>query len=278
MGNAGTAPQPSARFSERVHDYLRYRPHYPPEMVPAVAAATGLTSAWVVADIGSGTGFSAEPFLRNGNPVVGIEPNGDMRKAGDFYLADYASFSSQQATAEATGLADRSVDAVCVGQALHWFDIAQARAEWARILRGRRAVLVMWNRRRNAASRFMGEYEDFLRSYGTDYRDVSRTVSDKARLAALFDDGRFVVRRLDNEQRLQGYDDVLGRVLSASYMPKPGMAGHTEMKAQLRALYDRHATEGHITFVYDTWLYMGTVGATGVANWLALDEQNSNDT
>ena len=43
----------------------------------------------VIADIGSGTGLSARLFLVNGNRVYGIEPNREMREAGELLLAGY---------------------------------------------------------------------------------------------------------------------------------------------------------------------------------------------
>jgi len=58
----------------------------------------------VIADIGSGTGFLSELFLKNGNRVYGIEPNKDMRQAGEDYLASYDAFSSIEGSAEATTL------------------------------------------------------------------------------------------------------------------------------------------------------------------------------
>ncbi|MBC7623882.1 MAG: SAM-dependent methyltransferase, partial [Aeromicrobium sp.] len=69
-----TQPKPNAttRFSDRVADYIKYRPHYPVEILDLLSANCGLTPESVIADIGSGTGFLAELYLDNGNPVVGV--------------------------------------------------------------------------------------------------------------------------------------------------------------------------------------------------------------
>src|ERR1700736_6167653 len=75
------------RFSNRVADYVRYRPGYPAEVLILLRSDCGLRSGHVVADIGSGTGFLSELFLKNGNRVYGIEPNEGMRAAGEEYLA-----------------------------------------------------------------------------------------------------------------------------------------------------------------------------------------------
>jgi hypothetical protein len=47
---------PTTRFSNRVADYVRWRPSYPPEVVRLLREDLGMTPEWVVADIGSGRG------------------------------------------------------------------------------------------------------------------------------------------------------------------------------------------------------------------------------
>ena len=79
----------------------------------------GLRPGHVIADMGSGRGLLSELFLRNGNRVYGIEPNKDMRAAGEGYLAEYDGFSSIDGSAETTTLSEASVDFVTAGQAFH---------------------------------------------------------------------------------------------------------------------------------------------------------------
>ena len=61
--------RPTERFSDRVADYVRYRPGYPPELLECLRRNCGLKPQWVVADVGSGTGLLAKIFLENGNRV-----------------------------------------------------------------------------------------------------------------------------------------------------------------------------------------------------------------
>jgi len=100
------------RFSNRVADYLRYRPGYPTGVRDVLRAECAIKSGHVIADIGSGTGFLSEVFLKNGNRVFGIEPNEEMRKAGEEYLASYDGFVSIDGSAESTTLDDASVNFV----------------------------------------------------------------------------------------------------------------------------------------------------------------------
>ena len=92
------------RFSNRVENYVRYRPGYPKAIVDLLREACGLTSESVVADVGSGTGKLAELFLKRGNQVFGVEPNKEMREAGERLLKDFPNFTSIEGTAEATTL------------------------------------------------------------------------------------------------------------------------------------------------------------------------------
>jgi SAM-dependent methyltransferase len=100
-----SSPQSTVRFSDRVADYVRYRPGYPPETLDLLRDAVGLTTQSVVADIGSGTGISTELLLRSGAEVYGVEPNDPMRAAAEAQLAANPRFHSVRGTAEATTLA-----------------------------------------------------------------------------------------------------------------------------------------------------------------------------
>src|SRR5271154_1515768 len=126
---------PTARFSSRVEKYVRYRPSYPKEVVALLGKQCGLTAESVIADVASGTGIFTRLLLENGNRVFGVEPNAEMRRAGEEYLAAFPRFTSVAGTAEATTLPDHSVDIVTAAQAAHWFDRAKARREFVRILK-----------------------------------------------------------------------------------------------------------------------------------------------
>src|SRR2546423_525791 len=94
----------TSRFSDRVENYVRYRPGYPLEVLEALKSECGFTPADVVADIASGTGIWTRMLLENGNSVFGIEPNLEMREAGERLLASFSNPTSVAGTAEATTL------------------------------------------------------------------------------------------------------------------------------------------------------------------------------
>src|SRR5665213_3865906 len=108
------------RFSSRVENYVRYRPAYPPDVVELLKSECGLTRDSIVADVAFGTGIFTRLLLENGNRVMGVEPNDNMRRAGEEFLGRYPRFTSMPGTAEATTLPEKSIDIVTAAQAAHW--------------------------------------------------------------------------------------------------------------------------------------------------------------
>src|ERR1039457_822300 len=152
------SPDPTQRFSSRVEDYIRYRPSYPAEVIAYLERECGLTPQSRVADIGSGTGLLSELFLRFGCEVTGVEPNAEMRAAGERLLAAWLRFPSVNGRAETTTLPDRRAGLVSAGQAFHWFDSDAARAEFLRILEPGGWVALVWNERL-VSEGFLADYE-----------------------------------------------------------------------------------------------------------------------
>lgn len=251
---------PTRRFTNRVEDYVAYRPHYPPAAIDWIKRETGLAPGAVVADIGSGTGILARPFLERGYIVYGIEPNDAMRAAGESYLEGFEHFYSVGGTAERTGLPAARVDLVTAGQAFHWFHPAAAAREWRRILKPGAQAALVWNTRRADASAFMREYEDLLVRRAVDYRAVDHRNVDAAVLSAFF---RSYKRNSLEMKQLLNYEGFEGRLMSSSYAPAPGHSGYKPLRSALRELFDRHQKNGHVEMLYETELYAGRPAEPG---------------
>src|SRR5687768_13322655 len=112
MGKKESKMNTIERFSNRVENYVKYRPGYPKEMLDLFREKMNLTENSVIADIGSGTGISAKVFLENGNEVFGVEPNAAMREAAEEFLWEFSKFKSVSGTSENTTLPERSVDII----------------------------------------------------------------------------------------------------------------------------------------------------------------------
>lgn len=247
---------PTQRFSSRVENYIKYRPGYPSSVMALLAEECGLRPASVVADVGSGTGILSEMFLRNGNRVYGVEPNREMREAGERLLDGYANFTSLDASAEATTLDDASVDFVIAGQAFHWFDIEQTRREFARISRPHAWTVLVWNRLLTEATPFLVAYDRMLRDYGTDYEAVSRRHGDAAAISCFFGVDRFKLKTFPNTQA-SDFETLRGRLLSSSFTPEAGQPNFDAMLDRLRIIFDAHHINGQVAFQYETLVYYG---------------------
>lgn len=249
---------PTHRFSNRVADYIRYRPTYPRQLLTDLRAQGALSPSSIIADIGSGTGLLTQLFLEAGHAVFGVEPNPEMRQAGESQLDSFNQFTSINGTAESTTLADQSIDLIVAGQAFHWFDPPRARAEFARILRPGGWVSLIWNERLVDASPFLTGYEQLLHDFATDYAQVDhRNITDD-RIAAFFHPNAFTQHTYSNQQRFD-FPALQGRLLSSSYAPPPDHPRHTPMLAALRSLFDEHQCHGQVVFEYITRAYSGTL-------------------
>lgn len=246
---------PTRRFSSRVENYIKYRPGYPREIIDLLRKNCGLTEASVVADVGSGTGKLTELFLTNGSRVFGVEPNKEMREAGERALKNFPRFVSVNGTAEATMLPDHSVDFVTAGQAFHWFDRQQCRIEFLRILKTGGWAVILWNDRRSCATPFLAEYEHLLREFATDYEQVNHRRMDDAAIRDFFQT-QPQLKIFPNVQHFD-FESLQGRLLSSSYAPEAGQPGHREMLATLKRIFDAHQQNGRVVFEYDTHAHYG---------------------
>jgi SAM-dependent methyltransferase len=249
------SPAPTARFSDRVEDYVRYRPGYPPGVVELLRTECGLRPEHVVADIASGTGAFTRLLLENGNRVFAVEPNAAMRDAGDQLLRSFEKMTSVAGTAEETTLPSASVDFVTAAQAAHWFDRARTRAEFIRILKPGGCCVLIWNERRTAATAFLQDYEQLLLTYGTDYKEVRHERTTET-IHEFFAPARYEERGFDLRQQFD-YEGAAGRLLSSSYAPLAGHPNHEPMMRELKRIFEAHSRHGVVEFEYNTRVYYG---------------------
>lgn len=242
------------RFSSRAKYYNRHRPRYPSAILDMLESTCDLLQKSVVADMGSGTGILSQLFLGHGNPVMGVEPNDEMRAAGERYLGNYALFKSVKGKAEATTLGDGSIDFIVAGNAFHWFDRGPARDEFIRILKPHGWVALIWNERQ-LDTPFLADYEELLLTHGVDYREVDHRKIGMGELGPFF--GGVVEQALfDNDQTLD-FEGLKGRLLSTSYVPAEGEHACDAMLAALRSVFRSHARRGKIRIEYTTRVFYG---------------------
>jgi len=244
------------RFSNRVADYVRYRPGYPREILSLLQKWSGLCPAHAIADIGSGTGILSKLFLDFGNRVYGVEPNVEMRSAGEEFLRGYKNFTSVAGSAEATTLPSDSVNFVTAGQAFHWFQQPAAREEFHRILKSQGIAVIIWNERLLDDTPFLRDYEELLLRFGTDYSKVSESYPRPEQMLEFFSPNEFTSHALPNLQEFD-FEGLSGRLRSSSYAPRSGHAQFAPMMQELRRIFDAHQQDGVVRMEYRTRVYAG---------------------
>ncbi|MGB8321365.1 MAG: class I SAM-dependent methyltransferase [Candidatus Acidiferrum sp.] len=247
------------RFSNRVADYVRYRPSYPAALLDLLASECGLRSSHTIADIGSGTGLLSKLFSDNGNRLYGVEPNAEMRAAGEEFLRDHPNFTSIDGSAEATELPDGCADFITAGQAFHWFDVEKANGEFRRVLKPDGWVVVVWQDRRMEETPFAREYEHLLERFGVDYKKVKDAYPETNKIRHFFDAGTFRSCDLPNQQIL-GWDGLRGRLTSSSYAPTEKHENYAPMMAELRRIFDAYQQNGSVRMEYFARVYFGKLG------------------
>src|ERR1700690_1556568 len=245
----------TARFSDRVENYIRYRPGYPPEVLGLLRAECGLQPSHIVADVASGTGMFTRLLLENGNSVFAVEPNAEMRESGVQQMESYDRLVSVAGTAEETTLGSASVDFVTAAQAAPWFDLPRTRDKFVRILKPGGWCVLIWNERVTETTPFLREYEQLLLTYGTDYKEI-RHERTTAIIPEFFAPAACHERNFSMQQQFD-YEGTAGRLLSSSYAPLEGHPNYAPMMRQLERIFRAHAKDGMVEFEYKTRVYYG---------------------
>jgi SAM-dependent methyltransferase len=125
-------------FSGHAADYSRFRPEYPAALFAWLAAlAPARDRAW---DCATGNGQAACALAPHFRDVVATDASAQQLE--NARSCDGVRYTV--APAEASGLAEHSVDLITVAQALHWFDLERFYAEARRVLRPG-GVVAVWN-------------------------------------------------------------------------------------------------------------------------------------
>jgi SAM-dependent methyltransferase len=250
------------RFSNRVDDYVRYRPGYPRELLDVLRTRCSFRPDHTIADIGSGTGLLSKLFLDHGSRVFGVEPNAEMRAAGEEFLRAYPGFTSVAGSAEATTLPSHSVDFVTAAQAFHWFDPSRTRREFQRILKPGGRVIVLWNERLLDDTPFLRDYEELLQRFGTDYSRVSESYPRPEHMLDFFAENGCTSHSLPNSQEFD-FEGLSGRLRSSSYAPAPDHPQFAPMMEELLRIFGANQKDGVVSMEYRTRIYAGKLDSIG---------------
>ncbi len=250
-----TGNYPTERFSNRVENYVKYRPSYPTEAIDTLILNCRIDKNSLIADIGSGTGIFTALLINAGLRVFAVEPNNEMRLAAEDRFNGNKLFESISGTAENTGLDARSIDLITAAQSFHWFDLDICRQEFRRILKPDGFSALIWNQRKTD-SPFQNAYDRLLEKYVPEYGSANHRNIDDTVIRKFFGNDSFKLFIFYNVQRFD-FEGLAGRMLSSSYTPTPDNPRYGSLMAGLKALFEMHSQDNHVMFEYETRLFIG---------------------
>ncbi len=216
-------------YSEKADDYASHRPEYAQEAISALVDVVALDPGWTIADIGSGTGNVSKHLVDRACGVLAVEPDDAMRHKAEQILGAVPSFKSIAGSAEQTTLPEQCADLIMVGQALHWFDLSAAQAEFRRILKPGGWLALIWNR--------------FGQQAEQDY-------------SILFSPGE--VERFSFPVTIkEAWPQFIGGARSAAGNPNQGDDAYDSFEHEQRRLFESRAVGGVIAVEYTTELVVG---------------------
>eukprot|EP01114_Cavostelium_apophysatum_P012910 TRINITY_DN300_c0_g1_i1.p1 TRINITY_DN300_c0_g1~~TRINITY_DN300_c0_g1_i1.p1 ORF type:complete len:287 (-),score=31.78 TRINITY_DN300_c0_g1_i1:27-857(-) len=261
---------PTGRFTDKVDDYVKYRPSYPKELIETLFREAKITNGSVIADVGSGTGIFSELMLSNIKStgltakLFAVEPNESMRRSAETWLLDQERYSkdrfeSVDGSAETTTLPSDSVDLITAAQAFHWFRLEPTKKEWERIIKPNGKIGLVWNDRRVEGDQFQVAYDALIRKHCKDVEKALHSNVDKEQITQLFDIKDLKEFSFSNGQ-IFDLDGLKGRLKSSSYCPKEGEPNFVPIMKDLEDAFHKHKrSDGKLEFKYNTRLFLATI-------------------
>jgi SAM-dependent methyltransferase len=253
---------PAGRFTGLADMYARCRPTYPAAAVDLIVSRCGLGTQSLLVDVGCGTGISSRLFAERGVPVVGLEPNADMRHKAEAQSPRPGASPPRyrEGRAEATGFPGGTADMVVAAQAFHWFDADASLREFHRILKPTGWVALLWNEP-DLSDLFTTDYVQVIYAVpGATAVEVPRGRAGEPLMThPLFQQAELLT--FANEQALDE-EGLLGRVFSASYAPRQPAPAEALAQA-LRQLFAHYQQRGRVVMRYVTSLYLARARLAG---------------
>jgi len=223
-------------FTGRAEAYVKARPGYSDEAMEYIRKIVPPRA--VFADVGAGTGIFTALLARYGCEIYAVEPNADMREQLIVTLVPYPKAKIVDGTAEATTLADHSVDVITNAQALNRFDLDKFRAECLRIGKKNPLIVSVYNdNKENGAYKGTTRYKKSTEAF---YTEPS-------------------VREFPNQQFYTREKWLLVHS-SMEGVPQKGDAGYDTYTAELNETFDRDSVDGILRLDLVTVVYSERIG------------------
>jgi len=240
-------------FSSKAEIYAKYRWGYAAEAIQTIFDQTGTTKESCVADIGAGTGILTREFVGKVKQIFAVEPNPEMRVIAVRELGCFPSCQVINGRAEATTLADHSVDMITAAQAVHWFEPEAARREFYRILKPDGWLAFCRN---YGGNRELGEALQEV--YPTENDTESLMVGKRQPRSFYFSGDDYLKAEFPFKSQLS-WEGFFGSLSTASFAPDKDSALYAQFERKARIVFDRFNTNGPIEVNGMTELYLGQI-------------------
>lgn len=240
-------------YSSKAEKYARYRWNYSPFAVEAVFETTRLPASAVAADIGAGTGILTRHFAGRVGQLLAIEPNLEMRSQAARHLYGLNNCEVLGGSAEQLPLCDHSLDLILAGQAVHWFNADLARPEFRRVMKQGGWLALFRNYGTHAAfNRTMGTL--MKAEYGV---DLANSANPPMQTPPESYFGTKLLKLTYPFEFQQSWDEFLGALLSASYMPGETHPAFPALAIAAHQIFDEYSTRGLLPVSGVTELLLG---------------------
>ena len=246
------------KFTNKVADYVKYRPSYPQAFIEYLVKDVGINKNSAVADVGAGTGLLTKLLAGKVKNVYAVEPNARMRAACEEYCKGLENFTAVDGSAEDTNLPNKSMDFITVAQAFHWFDREKTKIEFQRILKPQGRVVLVWNSR-NPESAVVKENDALCRRVCPGFNGFSGGSDIKPDAYSDFFKKGCCEYRVFKNDRMLSLESYIGSSLSASYAPLPGEGNYQAFIDGLTELFNRYSNNGRLVLPQNTHSYAGEI-------------------
>ena len=143
--NTDSVARQASSFGTAAAAYAEHRPGYAEAAVQWALSPVRDRRPLRVLDLAAGTGKLTATLVGLAAEVTAVEPDPAMLAELRRELGSAPALRALAGTAEEIPLPGASVDAVLVGQAMHWFDLDRAIPEIARVLTPGGVLAALWN-------------------------------------------------------------------------------------------------------------------------------------
>jgi len=250
------------KFSRKAGVYDKFRSPYPTEIIEYLYSKIGFSEESVIADIGSGTGKFSRLLLERGSTVYCVEPNDDMRQTAENELrnaAGYKKFISINATAENTGLPDKSIDFITAAMSFHWFNRTMFSIECRRILKESGNIVLIYEI--PDKTEFFEKTLAIFDKYRIDPKKPYVTGEPPEYIYDFFKNGICDEINFKKNDVLFTRENFIGRILSKAYSPtkEENPIEYQGLSKELGFLFDNYSIDGIINIPQFIRSYIGKV-------------------